>query len=235
MSRPATGRGRRLAAVGLVAALLGACGQASPGAAASIDGETISLDQVDAYADAACEYTRTVTEMTNQQPQPISGAQLRVEVLNLLVQSVLTERLGERLGVTVPPSAGAGMPDATRAVIDAMPVEEAAEAADFLAVSQRTGALQRAIGAELLAAEGTGQEADQPEEVTPEQRGAEAVLAEQQDADIEVDPRLADGYAARTATAGGDTASPGSPLSVLTSQEGAGSATGSDAPTFSCS
>lgn len=232
MSRPAAGRGRRrVAAVGLVAGLLSACGQAAPGAAASIDGETISLDRVDAYADAACEYTRTATEMTNQPPQPISGAQLRVEVLNLLVQSVLTERVGERLGVTVPPSAGAGIPDATRAVLDAMPAQEAADATDFLAVSQRTGALQQAIGAELLGAEGTG---PQTEGVTPEQRGAEAVLAEQQDADIEVDPRLADGYAVRTAAAGADSATPASPLSVLTSQEG-GSATASDAPTFSCS
>lgn len=234
MSRPATGRCRRLAVAVLVAGLLSACGDAPLGAAASIDGETISLDQVDAYADAACEYTRTATEMTNQPPQPISGAQLRVEVLNLLVQSVLTERLGERLGVTVPPSAAAGIPDTTRAVLDAMPAQEAADAADFIALSQRTGALQRAIGTELLADEGAGQETDAPQGVAPEQRGAAAVFAVQQDADIEVDPRLADGYAARVAAVGGGTASPGSPLSVLTSQEG-GSATASDAPTFACS
>lgn len=228
---PRTRQRRRLSAVaGLVAAaLLSGCGQESPGSAVSIDGETISLDRVDAYAGAVCDYSRTSAELAGQPAEPVSGAELRSFVLDLLVQSELTDRVAEQVGVSVPPSAGAQEPDAqTRAVIDAMPADEGARVADIYAVNQRTTALRRAIGTQLLADEGTqgtGDEADQ--------RAREAVAAVEQDADIEVDPRLEEAYAAQVEASGGTASSAGSPLSVAVSTEAG--AEGAQSAALSCS
>ena len=215
-----------------VAALLAGCGGQAPGVAASVDGETISFDEVDAYAAAVCDYGRTSAELAGQPAQPVSGGELRSFVLDLLVQSVLTERVAEEVGVSVPASAAAREPDPqTAAVIEAMPSDEGAKVAEIYAISQRLVALQQAIGTALVAdqgGEGSGEQAAR--------RAAEAVAAERQEADIEVDPRLEEGYAARIAASGGTSPPARSPLSVAVSSEagGAQSAERSDAAAPSC-
>lgn len=235
-ARPRDQRRRRTAALaGLVAAgLLSGCGQDSPGVAASIDDETISLSEVDAYAGAVCDYAATSAELSGTPPQPVSGGELRSFVLDLLIRATLTDRVADQVGARVPPSVGAEEPDAqTQAVIEAMPQAEGDRIAEIYSVSQRTAALARAIGAKLLADEGTpdatGDQADQ--------RAAEAITAAEQDADITVEPRLIEAYAARLASAGGTPPSVDVALSVPVSSE-AGTdapASGSETAALSCS
>jgi hypothetical protein len=213
------GSGRRLAVLSALAVLgLAGCGQEAPGVAASIDGEQVTMDQVDSYANAVCTYNEVNAEVSGQPPQAVSGEDLRGFALNLLVQQALTERVAEEVGASVPAAAGAQAVDPqTEEVIAAMPADEGAVISEIVSTSQRNAALQQAIGT-ALAGEGAGQRAV-----------AAALADEEADADIEIDPRLAEAYAARAQERGASAPTQESQLAVPVSAEDAGE----DAP--SCS
>ena len=217
-----SGAGRRLAVLSALTVLgLAGCGQEAPGVAASIDGEQITLEQVDTYASAVCTYNEVNAEVSGQPAQPVSGENLRGFAIDLLVQQTLTERVAENVGASVPAAAGAQPLDPqTKEVIAAMPADEGAVISEIVSTSQRNAALQQAIGAELAAegGEGAGQQAV-----------AEALAEEEANADIDINPRLAEAYAARTQERGASAPTQESQLAVPVSAEDAGE----DAP--SCS
>ena len=194
-ARATSRAGRRLGTSAAVTALalLTGCGQEAPGVAASVDGEQITMEQVDEYASAVCTYSAVNAEVAGQPAEPVSGRDLRGYALDLLVQQALLEGVAERLAVSVPPSASSQGVDAqTEEVIAAMPSDEGAAIEEIISISQRNAALQRAIGGKLAAEEGgAGSQAK------AERLAASAVAAEASAADIEVDPRLSEAYAAR--------------------------------------
>ncbi len=215
MPLPLPRRPRQLLALVAVAGLLVGCGQEVPGVAATVDGERIAFDRVDAYASAVCEYGRTSADLTGQEAQPLSGADLRGFVLDLFVSAELTDQVAEQVGASVPPSAGTSEPDAaTRQVIAAMPEQAGERIADLYALNQRTLALRRAIGVRLLSdqgSEGTADEADS---------AADTAIARAADR-VEIDPRLAADYALRN---GVDDVAQEAPLAVAAGDPGAQSA-----------
>lgn len=93
-------------AVAVLAALtLSGCGEVSPGAAATVDGEAIPLGRVDAMAQAFCAAEIVVQERGGNPPMFETTAGYRIEVLTTLVNVELAEDVVAELGIEVPPSA----------------------------------------------------------------------------------------------------------------------------------
>ena len=220
----------RLAALAASAVLgLAGCGQDAPGVAASVDGAQITMDQVDSYASAVCTYNQVTAEVTGQPEQAVTGQELRGFAVDLLVQQLLTERVAEEQGVSVPASAAAQEIDPqTEAIIDAMPAEEGAVINEIVSTSQRNAALQQAIGTKLVDEQGGGGDAQQAQ-----QAAAEELTKAEAEADIDIDPRLAEAYSSRAQQRGAKASVPDVPLAVPVSADDAGENTGEDAP--SCS
>ncbi len=91
-------------AAGCVAALLltGCGADLHPGAAAVVDGETISQGQIDDLVSAACDYTQLTREESGSGTAATLGkASLRTQLTNALVQFRLTEAAADELNVRV--------------------------------------------------------------------------------------------------------------------------------------
>jgi len=217
------GRLAALAAFGMLSVT--GCGQEAPGVAASVDGDQITMDQVDSYAGAVCTYNQATAEVSGQPEQAVTGEELRGFAVDLLVQQALIERVAEEQGVRVPEAAAAQEIDPqTEEVIASMPDADGEVIREIVSTSQRNAALQQAIGARLLADQGGSTDEQRAQQVA-----ANEIAKAEADADIDVDPRLGEAYAARAEQRGG--AAPGRvvPLAVPVSGED----TGEDAP--SCS
>lgn len=216
----------RLAALAASAVLsLAGCGQEAPGVAASVDGEQITMDQVDSYASAVCTYNQVAAEVTGQPEQAVTGEELRGFAVDLLVQQSLTERVAEEQGVRVPEAAAAQEIDPqTEEIIDAMPAGDGEIINEIISTSQRNAALQQAIGVHLLEDQGGGSDGQQAQQVA-----AQELAKAEADADIDVDPRLAETYASRAQQRGATAPVQTVPLAVPVAAED----TGEDAP--SCS
>ncbi len=74
------------------------CGDVSPGAAATVDGTTISLDTVDEIAQSVCTAEVTFAGLNEQEWQPTPTSVYRDNVLSLLVNEQLALRGGRRAG-----------------------------------------------------------------------------------------------------------------------------------------
>jgi hypothetical protein len=222
MSHPGAGRLAGLATLSMLA--LGGCGQEAPGVAASVDGDQIPMDQVDSYASAVCTYNEVTAEVSGQPAQAVSGEELRGFALNLLVQQALIEQVAEGVGASVPPAAAAQEIDPqTEEVIAAMPADDGEVIGEIISTSQRNAALQQAIGAQLLqgaGGEGVSQQA--------QQAAAEALEKAEEAADIDIDPRLAEAYAALAQGRGATAPVQAVPLAVPVSADEA--EPGEDAP-----
>lgn len=94
------------ASVALVIVGLGlvGCGEINPGAAATVGGEAISLDEVDAKARAFCAAELALQEQSNDRPVLDTTAAYRNEVLTTLINLELADQLRAELGVDVPPA-----------------------------------------------------------------------------------------------------------------------------------
>lgn len=87
-----TRRTLALPAAGLCAALLlSSCGQTSPGAAAEVDGTTISRDEVDDFAEVLC----ALASSNPQQSGPVPATQMRAQSLDILLGIEVGRRVGD--------------------------------------------------------------------------------------------------------------------------------------------
>ncbi len=93
---------RSRAAVLVLAGLtLAACGNVHPGAAAVVDGKTISMKSLDQAAEALC----TLALAGPQAPQAIPNADVRRQAVSTLVSLVVARKIAREEGITPKPSA----------------------------------------------------------------------------------------------------------------------------------
>ncbi len=128
-------------------ALLGACGDIHPGAAADVAGYRISMGQADAYTHAFCKALPLIA-VANGQANTVTAAQgARAYVVGALVQNRLTELAAQQVGVSLPaPADYAVDPKQYEVVTNDL---SSTDAADFLALvtkSKETSLLLTEIG-----------------------------------------------------------------------------------------
>jgi len=171
------------AAVAVLTTLaLAGCGEVSPGAAATVDGQAIPLDEVDEVARALCTYTQTTAELQGSPPEQLATTDIRREVLGTRLNAALAEVVSDELGVDVPPSSYEGGTSQIEPVLEQMPAAEADVLRDYVDTLGRLRELTAAIGEDR----GDSNVAETPE--TAISRGYLLRLA--QGTDIELDPRF---------------------------------------------
>ncbi|MBA2774986.1 MAG: SurA N-terminal domain-containing protein [Nocardioidaceae bacterium] len=103
-------RGRRLvgvaASAAAVAALSGCGADLHPGAAATVNGTTITDESIDNLAQAFCAYIEEgeKQEAVDDQKPAIAIGDLKLNLLNGLVAFELTDTAAQELGIGVPPA-----------------------------------------------------------------------------------------------------------------------------------
>jgi len=176
----------------LVAAFaLAACGSIHPGAAAVVDGDTISMRTLDRTADAMC----VVQARTQQQTQPIDNAQVKRDAAVLLVLEKASAATVRDEGIAVDPKLAAVPGDAEASIRKAF----GAHADDVLALVKD----QQRVYAELIAigSDSTGQTPNADILDPLARAGQQIVAARYDDLDVSFAPRL--GLSKKGAATGG--------------------------------
>lgn len=177
-------RGRGVALVVAAGLALTACGDVSPGAAATVDGTKISRESVDDMAQAVCTAELTYAELMDQPAQPTPTSIYREITLSLLINEQLAQEVADRLGADVPPSSyQAGQDAGLEDLFQALPSSALEPFQDYVESYSRLQATYAAIGAETGGATG-----DDPAAAAEAGRAYVAKYAERQD--IEIDPRF---------------------------------------------
>lgn len=177
-------RGRGVALVVAAGLALTACGDVSPGAAATLDGTTISRETVDDMAQAVCTAEVTYAQLADQPMQPTPTSIYRELTLGLLINEQLALDVADRLEIDVPPSSyQAGQDAGLEGLFEALPSSALEPFQDYVESYNRLQALYAAIGAETGDAS-----SDVPQAATEAGRAYVARYAERQD--IDVDPRF---------------------------------------------
>lgn len=163
--------------------LAGCGGSISPGAAAVVDGTTISMDQADRAAVVFCQVSLFSSAQAGG--GTVDNADVRRQAVAELVSGAVAEELAEREDIMISPSDY----EFTRAqrdqVAQALPDVDLDEAVRVLEAGQRTYAIAERLGV-----------AETGEQVTPQNEGdvqqaGRAVLADAvKAADVSIDPRF---------------------------------------------
>ena len=177
-------RGRGVALVVAAGLALTACGDVSPGAAATVEGTKISRETVDDMAQAVCTAEVTYAGLVDQPVQPTPTSIYREISLSLLINEQLALDVADRLDVDVPPSSyEAGQDAGLEGLFEALPSSALEPFQHYVDSYNRLQALYAAIGAEAGDASG-----DDPQAAAEAGRAYVAQYAEQRD--IHVDPRF---------------------------------------------
>jgi len=177
-------RGSGLALVAAVA--LTGCGDVSPGAAATVDGTTIPLDQVDEIARSVCSAELSYADYNETEWQPLPTSYYRDNVLGVLINEELARNAAEELDLEVPDSLSQP-PDSEdlEAIFARLDADDEAAFRDYLAVFGRLQALYFAIGQDQGGAQAAG-----GQQATSAGQAYVADYAEEQQ--VELDPRFGD-------------------------------------------
>ncbi len=173
-----------LAAVGLV---LSSCGALTPGAAATVDGSTISMSTLDDSARVYCEVTAVQSQQ--QGVQAIDNAAIRRQAATDLVLERVATDLAEQRGITVPVGTPPD-PDELSQVFG----DRADEVGEVLTEAQGLFELLTLIGADETSTEVTEENSSQLADA-----GRTVALESFDEFDVEFSPRLGlsdDGQAA---------------------------------------
>lgn len=162
------------ALLGATALLISGCGPVHPGAAAVVDGQRVSMQQVDETASAYCAYVLA----SAQSQGDIDNAQIRQRSVMLLVQGEVADAIADEEGLEVKvPALGA----AERAQVDAAFGRDADDVVTLIQRDQRTSQIAIALGREAGATGGDeGLFA----------AGAQVLDQALGDADVSIDPRF---------------------------------------------
>lgn len=196
---PVTRRSVRAAGVtALSAVLLAGCGGGtSPGAAATVDGTTITMGQADRTAAVFCEVSLFSAAQSGG-GTTIDNADVRRQAVSELVTGVVAREVAERRDLQVPRSAYVFTREQRAQVAQAIPAVDVDEAVRVLESGQRTYAI-----AERLGETATGQQADDTNAAQLQEAGR-AVLADAlKKADVRIDPRFGLGDDGRQVAATG--------------------------------
>ncbi len=194
---------------------LAGCGDVSPGAAATVDGAAIPLDQVDAMAESVCaaELTYSKSNETEWQPQPLST--YRDNVLGVLINEQLAVQAADGLDLDVPPSM-TQPPDnaALDGIYSALDTGDEEAFRDYLAAFGRLQALYFAIGQDQQGDSDDAQE-------DPQAVGQAYVADYADDHDVELDPRFGDFEEGQVAGGSGSLSAPLEPTETTVPAPGA--------------
>lgn len=195
-------RGRGVALVVAAGLALTACGDVSPGAAATVEGTKIPRETVDDMAQAVCTAEVTYAGLVDQPVQPTPTAIYRELSLSLLINEQLALDVADRLDIDLPPSSyEAGQDAGLEGLFEALPSSALEPFQDYVDSYNRLQALYTAIGAEAGEAS-----SDAPPEVTDAGRVYVAQYAKKQD--IDVDPRFGEFTDGRVAGGSGSLSVP---------------------------
>jgi hypothetical protein len=168
-------------AAGMVLTLAG-CGNVSPGAAATVNGEAIPLAEVDSMARAFCAADIAAAALQDQEPEPRGTADYRYRVLSTLVNAEVADDLASERGIDVPPASYEQNLSEYEALFAEMPDTDVDALLDYIASFSRLQATTEALGAERA-----GADADPSAALAAGQR---LLQREVQNADIDLDPRF---------------------------------------------
>lgn len=169
---------KRLTLISAAGLLLSGCGSVHPGAAAVVDGTTISMDTLDRTASIYC---LDASRQAEGQDGGLAGQRGRAAI-DLVLQRISADMVAER-GLEVDESLAEIPDDALPAIEEAF--GDAPDAVDVIGESVELGARFAAIGADV-----TGEEATDANLQELQSAGYQAVLAEVPDHDVTFDPRL---------------------------------------------
>lgn len=174
-----------LAVVGATAALvLAGCGGVNPGVAATVDGETIPLSEVDAMARAFCAADLVSARMQDQQVPARGTADYRNRVLGTLVNAELASAAVDELGIDVPESASESDLDQFAELFAELSASDTESLRAYIDVFGELDASTQAIGREQ-----GGEQAGADAEAAA--AAGQAYLVERAaQVDIELDPRF---------------------------------------------
>lgn len=168
----------------LAGLLLAGCGGSiSPGAAAVVDGTTISMDRADRTAAVFCQVSLFSSAQAGG--GTVDNADVRRQAVTELVSGVVAAEVAEREGIAISPSDY----EFTRAERDqveqALPDVDVDEAVSVLEDGQRTYAIAEKLGVAATGEQVTEQNAGEI------QQAGRAVLADAvREADVFIDPRF---------------------------------------------
>ncbi|KQY60190.1 hypothetical protein ASD11_12010 [Aeromicrobium sp. Root495] len=175
---------RYVAAAGAAALLLTGCQAQPPGAAAVVDGHTISMERADDAAEVYCRLTLVTAQQ--QGVSTVSNSEVRRQAVSDLVLARVADRLARERDIDVPTSAYTLNAEQRANVARTVSSLPARTAVDVVESSQRTFVIATLIGEQLQ-----GKELDVTKGTDDLQSaGLEELLAELKQEKVRYDPRF---------------------------------------------
>ncbi len=172
-----------IAAAGML--VLTACGDTHPGAAAAVDGRTISVSEVDDVATALCSANEAAPN-SEAGSSTLPSRSLRQSALSLLLRSHISLAFAEEEGVSADPTAVSNAVTQNRATIDALPEDQRELFTEAVREYAEGQLIVIAVGERILADEGQT-DVDQQ---TALAAGDEERAKFADSLDVDIDPRF---------------------------------------------
>lgn len=171
-------------AVGLTAAalLLGGCGTASPGVAAQVGDDEITVREVDALAS---EYCSAFEEQFTSNGEVVPQHYLRGGILGLLVRSSAAEQLADEYDVEAGATYDEKVASTTQGTLQ-LPEEVREAIITVETAGSYVEAIQAAVGERIL----TEESGAAPEYTETVERGEQAFTEWLDDHEVEIDPQF---------------------------------------------
>lgn len=164
-------------------ALAGCSASMSPGAAARVDGTTISLADADRAADVFCQVA--LFSASQQGGGQVSNADARRQAVVELVSQVVAKEVAEREGLDIADSDWRFGADQRAQVEQALPDADTDEVVDVLEQGQYTYEVVLRLGEKA-----TGEEATEANAAQLQEAGREVLMEAVAAADVTIDPRF---------------------------------------------
>lgn len=177
-------RVKTLAVLGVSVLALAGCGSARPGVAVEVDGNRVSLSEVEGIADALCEGLAPVNEEAgNNQPRYDAATTAAAVAVQDLLADLLAEEFGIEPSAEFTQQVGALRADAAN---QGIAEEHVDEIVDAVAAQYRLADAQVQVGTAAMAAQGVS-DVDQQQ---ANELGATLLASWFAERDIEIDPRF---------------------------------------------
>lgn len=169
----------------VVSALLlsGCSASMSPGAAAVVDGTTISMKEADRTAKVYCQVALFSSAQAGG--STVQNADVRRQAVSELVNGVVAREVAEREGLRIPRSAYVFTNEQRDQVAQALPDVDVDEAVRVLEAGQRTYAI-----AERLGETATGEKVTDANATDIQDTGRSVLAEALKRADVSIDPRF---------------------------------------------
>ncbi|MBC7595463.1 MAG: hypothetical protein H7288_16260, partial [Kineosporiaceae bacterium] len=136
--------GLRLATFGIAVIALTACAGVSPGSAAVVDGESISMKTADEASAAYCKLSLTVA--AQQGVKTVSSGDSRRQAITDLIMYAVAKKVEKQRGVTVDPTTYVITDTQKSQIAQAFPRADLTQIGDAIERSQQTYSIIVAVG-----------------------------------------------------------------------------------------